>query len=175
MSALLLCSGRLLVLVLQLQIGYGYRQARMPLVESIMDAPWFICDRRIGLFHRLSSKVKDLLEGVLYITWWNVWMFRNQLLFSSKAPRKDVIFDDIVSRSFTCGTGLWGGSDDVGWWQGDFRGSEDGDVVAMMWGDGVVMLWEVWMVLCGGAVVAMVCDSGGSGDGGEWGLGASGW
>ncbi|GJT38723.1 RNA-directed DNA polymerase, eukaryota [Tanacetum coccineum] len=52
---------------------------------------------------RLSSKVKDLLEGVLYITWWSVWMFRNQLLFSSKAPRKDVIFDDIVSRSFTCG------------------------------------------------------------------------
>ncbi|GJS26391.1 RNA-directed DNA polymerase, eukaryota [Tanacetum coccineum] len=50
---------------------------------------------------RLSSKVKDLLEGVLYITWWSIWMFRNQLLFSSKAPRKDVIFDDIVSRSFT--------------------------------------------------------------------------
>ncbi|GJV95993.1 RNA-directed DNA polymerase, eukaryota [Tanacetum coccineum] len=45
---------------------------------------------------RLSSKVKDLLEGVLYITWWSVWMFRNQLLFSSKAPRKDVIFDDII-------------------------------------------------------------------------------
>ncbi|GKC91993.1 hypothetical protein Tco_1157435 [Tanacetum coccineum] len=39
MSALLLCSGRFLALVLQLQIGYGYRQARMPLVESIMDAP----------------------------------------------------------------------------------------------------------------------------------------
>ncbi|GKA37435.1 RNA-directed DNA polymerase, eukaryota [Tanacetum coccineum] len=50
---------------------------------------------------RLSSKVKDLLEGVLYITWWSVWMFCNQLLFSSKSPRKDVIFDDIVSRSFT--------------------------------------------------------------------------
>ncbi|GJY40022.1 RNA-directed DNA polymerase, eukaryota [Tanacetum coccineum] len=55
---------------------------------------------------RLSSKVKDLLEGVLYITWWSVWMFRNQLLFSSKAPRKDVIFDDIVSRSFTSWRGL---------------------------------------------------------------------
>ncbi|GJS55968.1 RNA-directed DNA polymerase, eukaryota [Tanacetum coccineum] len=50
---------------------------------------------------RLNSKVKDLMKGVLYITWWSVWMFRNQLLFSSKAPRKDVIFDDIVSRSFT--------------------------------------------------------------------------
>ncbi|GJW82873.1 putative RNA-directed DNA polymerase [Tanacetum coccineum] len=61
---------------------------------------------------RLSSRVKDLLEGVLYITWWSVWMFRNQLLFSSKAPRKEVIFDDIVSRSFTwclsrCSNGFW--------------------------------------------------------------------
>ncbi|GJW72249.1 hypothetical protein Tco_0129166 [Tanacetum coccineum] len=56
---------------------------------------------------RLSSKVKDLLEGVLYITWWSVWMFRNQLLFSSKAPRKDVIFDDIVSRSFTWCLSRW--------------------------------------------------------------------
>nr|GEU46150.1 RNA-directed DNA polymerase, eukaryota [Tanacetum cinerariifolium] len=50
---------------------------------------------------RLSSKVKGLLEGVFYVTWWSVWMFRNQLLFSTQVPRKDVIFDDIVSRSFT--------------------------------------------------------------------------
>ncbi|GKF93986.1 hypothetical protein Tco_0283686, partial [Tanacetum coccineum] len=102
MSVLLLCSGRFLALVLQLQIGYGYRQARMPLVESIMDALGSYADW-LNWFNsiRLSSKVKDLLEGVLYITWWSVWMFRNQLLFSSKAPRKDVIFDDIVSRSFT--------------------------------------------------------------------------
>ncbi|GJU53603.1 RNA-directed DNA polymerase, eukaryota [Tanacetum coccineum] len=28
---------------------------------------------------RLSSKVKDLLEGVFYITWWSIWMFRNQV------------------------------------------------------------------------------------------------
>ncbi|GJW86964.1 ty3-gypsy retrotransposon protein [Tanacetum coccineum] len=54
---------------------------------------------------RLSSKVKDLLEGVLYITWWSVWMFRNQLLFSSKAPRKDVIFDDIAAKLGRSGGG----------------------------------------------------------------------
>ncbi|GKA41559.1 RNA-directed DNA polymerase, eukaryota [Tanacetum coccineum] len=50
---------------------------------------------------RLSPKVKDLLEGVFYITWWSIWRFRNQVLFSSLVPRKDVLFDDIVSRSFT--------------------------------------------------------------------------
>ncbi|GJV25458.1 RNA-directed DNA polymerase, eukaryota [Tanacetum coccineum] len=27
---------------------------------------------------RLSPKVKDLLEGVFYITWWSIWRFRNQ-------------------------------------------------------------------------------------------------
>ena len=50
---------------------------------------------------RLNSKSKGLLEGVFYIYWWSVWNFRNQLLFSDKIPRKDVLFDDIVSRSFT--------------------------------------------------------------------------
>nr|GEU93709.1 RNA-directed DNA polymerase, eukaryota [Tanacetum cinerariifolium] len=50
---------------------------------------------------RLSPKVKDLLEGVFYIIWWSIWKFRNQILFSSLVPRKDVLFDDIVSRSFT--------------------------------------------------------------------------
>ncbi|GJS19641.1 RNA-directed DNA polymerase, eukaryota [Tanacetum coccineum] len=50
---------------------------------------------------RLSPKVKDLLEGVFYITWWSIWRFRNQALFSSLVPCKDVLFDDIVSRSFT--------------------------------------------------------------------------
>ncbi|GKB23384.1 RNA-directed DNA polymerase, eukaryota [Tanacetum coccineum] len=50
---------------------------------------------------RLSPKVNDLLEGVFYITWWSIWRFRNQVLFSSLVPRKDVLFDEIVSRSFT--------------------------------------------------------------------------
>ncbi|GJX26894.1 RNA-directed DNA polymerase, eukaryota [Tanacetum coccineum] len=49
---------------------------------------------------RLGSKPKGLLEGVFYVTWWSLWNFRNQLLFAGKNPRKDVIFDDIVERSF---------------------------------------------------------------------------
>ncbi|GJZ34488.1 hypothetical protein Tco_0580305 [Tanacetum coccineum] len=83
--------GRFLTLVLQLQIGYGYL-SWTPLGSYADWLNWFNSIR-------LSSKVKDLLEGVLYITWWSVWMFRNQLLFSSKAPRKDVIFDDIATTS----------------------------------------------------------------------------
>ncbi|GJV65858.1 RNA-directed DNA polymerase, eukaryota [Tanacetum coccineum] len=50
---------------------------------------------------RLGSKIKGLLEGVFYVTWWSLWNFRNTLLFADQSPRKDVIFDDIVTRSFT--------------------------------------------------------------------------
>nr|GEV99269.1 putative RNA-directed DNA polymerase, eukaryota, reverse transcriptase zinc-binding domain protein [Tanacetum cinerariifolium] len=49
---------------------------------------------------RLGSKLKDVLEGVFYISWWSIWYFRNQLLFSDSVPRKDVIFDNIMFRSF---------------------------------------------------------------------------
>ncbi|GKC05913.1 RNA-directed DNA polymerase, eukaryota, partial [Tanacetum coccineum] len=49
---------------------------------------------------RLGSKLKGILEGVFYVSWWCLWNFRNQLLFASKKPRKDTLFDDVVSRSF---------------------------------------------------------------------------
>ncbi|GJY74456.1 RNA-directed DNA polymerase, eukaryota [Tanacetum coccineum] len=49
---------------------------------------------------RLASNLMVILEGVFYVTWWSLWNFRNQLLFASKKPRKESIFDDIVLRSF---------------------------------------------------------------------------
>nr|GFA83967.1 RNA-directed DNA polymerase, eukaryota [Tanacetum cinerariifolium] len=49
---------------------------------------------------RLSSKVKDLLEGVCYIAWWYVWGFRNRTIFNDSPPRRSVLFDDIVSLTF---------------------------------------------------------------------------
>ncbi|PWA44201.1 hypothetical protein CTI12_AA529430 [Artemisia annua] len=49
---------------------------------------------------RLGSKIKGVLEGVFYVSWWSLWNFRNQLLFATQKPRKDVLFDDIVSCSF---------------------------------------------------------------------------
>ncbi|PWA97241.1 RNA-directed DNA polymerase, eukaryota [Artemisia annua] len=50
---------------------------------------------------RLGSKLKSMLEGVFFVTWWCLWNFRNRLLFAAQKPRKDVIFDDIVARSFS--------------------------------------------------------------------------
>ncbi|PWA68749.1 RNA-directed DNA polymerase, eukaryota, Reverse transcriptase zinc-binding domain protein [Artemisia annua] len=49
---------------------------------------------------RMPSRSKGVLEGVFYITWWSIWNFRNQLFFASKKPRKEVLFDDRVMRSF---------------------------------------------------------------------------
>nr|GEX91914.1 RNA-directed DNA polymerase, eukaryota [Tanacetum cinerariifolium] len=49
---------------------------------------------------RLGSKLKIILEGIFYVTWWSLWTYQNQYLFASKKPRKDSIFDDIALRSF---------------------------------------------------------------------------
>ena len=49
---------------------------------------------------RLPSKIKQMLEGTFYVAWWHLWNFRNQTIFNANPPRRSVIFDDILSRSF---------------------------------------------------------------------------
>ncbi|GKC19836.1 RNA-directed DNA polymerase, eukaryota [Tanacetum coccineum] len=49
---------------------------------------------------RLGSRLKSVLEGVFLVAWWSIWGFRNQHLFSAQKPRRHVLFDDIVTRSF---------------------------------------------------------------------------
>ena len=48
----------------------------------------------------LSSPQKRILEATFISMWWHIWKFRNSSLFSLKKPRKDMIFDDIVSHTF---------------------------------------------------------------------------
>ncbi|GJV66825.1 RNA-directed DNA polymerase, eukaryota [Tanacetum coccineum] len=50
---------------------------------------------------RLSAKIKSILEGVFVVTWWHIWLFRNRSIFGSSPPRRSVLFDDIIMRSFT--------------------------------------------------------------------------
>nr|GFA82360.1 RNA-directed DNA polymerase, eukaryota [Tanacetum cinerariifolium] len=78
-------------------------------VMFLVSRWWDLVDRRFGSFQewlawfnsiRLCAKSKGVLEGVFYISWWSIWNFRNLILFEAKKPRKDVIFDDIVLRSF---------------------------------------------------------------------------
>nr|GEU36442.1 RNA-directed DNA polymerase, eukaryota, reverse transcriptase zinc-binding domain protein [Tanacetum cinerariifolium] len=49
---------------------------------------------------RMGSKTKKMFEGVYYVAWWLLWMFRNKKLFEVKGPSKATFFDDVVSRSF---------------------------------------------------------------------------
>ncbi|GJX67598.1 RNA-directed DNA polymerase, eukaryota, partial [Tanacetum coccineum] len=49
---------------------------------------------------RLSSKHKQVLEGVFYVMWWHLWSYRNKNIFDSKSPSRAMIFEDVVSRSF---------------------------------------------------------------------------
>ncbi|GJR43593.1 RNA-directed DNA polymerase, eukaryota [Tanacetum coccineum] len=48
-----------------------------------------------------SKQVKSVLEGVFYVTWWQIWRFRNNLLFGLTVPRKATIFDDIITLAYT--------------------------------------------------------------------------
>ncbi|GJV01682.1 RNA-directed DNA polymerase, eukaryota, partial [Tanacetum coccineum] len=49
---------------------------------------------------RIAAKSKLMLEGVFYTMWWQLWTYRNKLLFDDKVPSKTVIFDSVVSSSF---------------------------------------------------------------------------
>ncbi|GJZ27106.1 RNA-directed DNA polymerase, eukaryota [Tanacetum coccineum] len=49
---------------------------------------------------RISVKHKQILEGVCYAMWWHIWNFRNKCIFDSESPSKEIIFEDVVYRSF---------------------------------------------------------------------------
>nr|GEU99330.1 G-type lectin S-receptor-like serine/threonine-protein kinase LECRK1 [Tanacetum cinerariifolium] len=36
----------------------------------------------------LSRKLKAMLEGVFYIAWWSIWVFRNRSIFDASPPRR---------------------------------------------------------------------------------------
>ncbi|GKC11408.1 RNA-directed DNA polymerase, eukaryota [Tanacetum coccineum] len=47
---------------------------------------------------RLMSKSKLMLEGVFYVVWWHIWLYRNKLLFETKFPSNAVIFEDVEAE-----------------------------------------------------------------------------
>ena len=68
-----------------------------------MDIP--VCGTITDWFDWLDSlhvpiKVRLVLEGVGGTLMWSIWNFRNSLIFSSCLPRKDALWDSIVSQSF---------------------------------------------------------------------------
>nr|GEW42000.1 RNA-directed DNA polymerase, eukaryota, reverse transcriptase zinc-binding domain protein [Tanacetum cinerariifolium] len=49
---------------------------------------------------RLATESKLMFECVFYVMWWNIWIYRNKLLFEDKVLLKAIIFDNVVSNSF---------------------------------------------------------------------------
>ncbi|KAL4585017.1 hypothetical protein LXL04_009630 [Taraxacum kok-saghyz] len=74
----------------------GAEEAQGQELSALLDTGWK--GWLDGL--RLRKKLKEVLEGVFFVTWWSIWKFRNQLLFGSVLPRKSLIYDDIVSSSY---------------------------------------------------------------------------
>ncbi|GJX25877.1 RNA-directed DNA polymerase, eukaryota [Tanacetum coccineum] len=50
---------------------------------------------------RLQGLRLEVLEGVFFIIWWLVWNFRNKLIFEVSSPLMAMLFDDVVTRSFS--------------------------------------------------------------------------
>ena len=48
----------------------------------------------------LPAKHKQILEGVFFVMWWLLWLYRNEVIFESKVPSKALLFEDVVSKSF---------------------------------------------------------------------------
>ncbi|GJS61833.1 RNA-directed DNA polymerase, eukaryota, reverse transcriptase zinc-binding domain protein [Tanacetum coccineum] len=71
---------------------------------------WELTDSRCNTYYdwfnwlnnsQMSKGIKDIFEGVCYVTWWTLWRFRNQCVFGKSQPRKESLFDDIAQMSFT--------------------------------------------------------------------------
>nr|GEW42373.1 hypothetical protein [Tanacetum cinerariifolium] len=49
----------------------------------------------------IRCKHKEVLESVFYVLWWCNWRVRNGVIFGRKSPIKAIMFDEIVSWSYT--------------------------------------------------------------------------
>nr|GFC10132.1 hypothetical protein [Tanacetum cinerariifolium] len=47
-----------------------------------------------------SAKVRVFLDGVGWVLLWSIWWFRNHLVFSTNPPKKNLIWDHVVSQSY---------------------------------------------------------------------------
>ncbi|GJU49401.1 hypothetical protein Tco_1218956, partial [Tanacetum coccineum] len=67
----------------------------VPFSEISSYDEWFLWLMNL----RLPLLNKQMLEGVCYTMWWNIWSFRNKNIFGLDPPKKEMIFDDIVSSA----------------------------------------------------------------------------
>nr|GFA64179.1 RNA-directed DNA polymerase, eukaryota, reverse transcriptase zinc-binding domain protein [Tanacetum cinerariifolium] len=86
---------------------FSYCMARK--VVKLVTRWWNVSDEEFDSYDdwvawlvsiRLPMKNKKMLEGVFYVMWWLLWLFQNKIIFEDKAPKKEMFFDDVVSKSF---------------------------------------------------------------------------
>nr|GFB63505.1 RNA-directed DNA polymerase, eukaryota [Tanacetum cinerariifolium] len=59
---------------------------------------------------RLAVKTNALLEGVFYVMWWNIWTYRNKIVFEDKVVVGDTV-QGIMCRAPTKVDSSW--ADDI--------------------------------------------------------------
>nr|GEX65127.1 hypothetical protein [Tanacetum cinerariifolium] len=48
----------------------------------------FRCDTAKLVFRKICRWIKLILEGVFYVAWWHLWVYRNQSIFAATPPRR---------------------------------------------------------------------------------------
>nr|GEU40815.1 RNA-directed DNA polymerase, eukaryota, reverse transcriptase zinc-binding domain protein [Tanacetum cinerariifolium] len=76
-------------------------------VETTSHLFFSCCMARKLVSIRLPMKNKKMLEGVFYVMWWLLWLFRNKIIFEDKTPKKEMFFDDWVWRYLSHDNSLW--------------------------------------------------------------------
>nr|GEV81651.1 RNA-directed DNA polymerase, eukaryota [Tanacetum cinerariifolium] len=77
-------------------------------VRQLINRWWDVLDMEIDSYARwkdwivtirMTSKSKMMFEGVYYVMWWLLWLYRNKKIFEAKVPIKAMFFDDASSIS----------------------------------------------------------------------------
>ncbi|GKB78816.1 RNA-directed DNA polymerase, eukaryota [Tanacetum coccineum] len=84
----------------------------LDLVDLFSYADWILWFSSL----RLAKGIKSVLEGVFYVAWWALWKFRNEAIFGSAKPRLELIFDEVVLKSFSWVSTRCNGSFDWSIW-----------------------------------------------------------
>ncbi|GJR06082.1 RNA-directed DNA polymerase, eukaryota, reverse transcriptase zinc-binding domain protein [Tanacetum coccineum] len=78
-------------------------------VTQLINRWWDVSDMEIDSYERwktwlvnirMPSRNKKMLEGVYYVMWWLIWLFRNKNIFEAKVLSMALFFDDVVCKSF---------------------------------------------------------------------------
>ncbi|XP_023728374.1 uncharacterized protein LOC111876074 [Lactuca sativa] len=81
----------LIALLSRIAIWWGVNCPSQLTVDSLFNwadsTTWKICQHKA-------------FDAVILTTFWCIWNFRNNVIFRAKTPKKSLIFDDVVHKSY---------------------------------------------------------------------------